>query len=718
MTPPAPRPGARIRALVQTQDLRTNATRVLSVFAVLVGLIWVGFGVWTGQTFVILCGLWLVVASVTATTISIVLNETMGRMLWFFAATLLIQFAHLGIHAHAHIDQLYASILTAVFLNFSYRKEKVALAGVLGFILVNFLVGVFLGGGSQAVLLGGDGISDAMAIDVLAPLSTATTIIAVAISVAVFSGLAERYYTGLRQAQADAEAASKAKSMFLASMSHEIRTPMNGVLGMAEILAASDLPPATQRNVGIIRESALSLLRIIDDILDMSSIEAGRLTVLAEPFDLLGVIDSTVDSLRGYADQSNVGVSVSLSRTVPRMITGDAVRLRQIIVNLMGNAIKFSRRPPDEPAGRVVLRVETPDEATLRLHVSDDGVGIAPEFLPQLFKPFVRSEAVTTRRYGGTGLGLAIVHELVGKMNGSIAVKSRLGEGSVFTVAIPMVNPLPDAPPPRLPGHRFMLCGLSDLQLDFWSGLLEGTGARLISVDAPQALDRLAQELATDPDRCTAVFTRFGARGAMVAPLDAAARQRFSDLRMVIQTRDRSEPSRLLDPDTFMLQSVPALRSDGLQALRALGLVNPEDAPDRTTPERVDMAEASQAARILLVEDNEINQIVLTAQLRKLGHQPTVASDGREALAIWQAGAFDLILTDCHMPEMDGYELARAIRTEERLQGRKVTPIVAISANAQPEQAARCEASGMNGILTKPVAFPDLSAMILRQIGQ
>ena len=701
-----------------TENLRLKATTALSYFASGIGVFWVLAGWWMGSTYMALCGFTLTVISLVATAITARLHASIGRVTWFVGAVLLVQFVHLTLPPEAQIDQLYACVTGAAFLNFAFRRDAIPLTGTLAWIGTNYCIGAYFGPGALAPAIGGFPLSSDLARSLVAPMVKGTNIVAVGVSLAVFSALAERYYTALRAAQAAAEQANRAKSMFLASMSHEIRTPMNGVLGMAEILASSELPASSQRNVQIIRESARSLLRIIDDILDMSSIEAGRLKLLAEPIDLIATLETTMDSLRGYADQSNVMISLSMTHDVPRRMQGDADRLRQIVVNLMGNAIKFARRPADEDPGVAKLHASVTKDGLLQLVVSDDGVGIAPEFMGQLFQPFTRSEAVTTRRFGGTGLGLTIVRELVTRMGGTVTASSILGEGAVFTVQLPILDAVAEEPMARLDGWRIILCGLSRTQNEIWNTFLAGLGADLRVLDRPDDLAGLRALVGGREGTCLAVFTQFDGSGPRANADHLAARAAFPDLRVVVHTRDRSISTGLVEPRLCLLQAVPALRSHMGMALRALGLFLP-DGPV-SGPEAVaapSVAVARNKASVLLAEDNEINQIVLSAQIRKLGHDVTIAGNGREALALWQGGSFDLLLTDLHMPEMDGFMLSQSIRAEELRQSRTTIPIVAITANAQQDQRDLCIAAGMTGVLTKPVSFDDLSALIQKSLG-
>ena len=515
----------------------------------------------------------------------------------------------------------------------------------------------------------------------------------------------------LEQARVDAEQASRAKSAFLAAMSHEIRTPINGVVGMAEVLAHGTLSAQETEAVTIIRDSAYSLLGLIDDILDFSKIEAGRLDLERTPVSVAELVEAICSSLSAMAASKGVDLFAYVDPALPDQIWADLTRLRQVLNNLLGNAIKFSGSQPRK-RGRVAVRAELAKGSPLRLTITiiDNGIGIAPEAMPSLFNSFTQAESSTTRRFGGSGLGLAICKRLVDLMGGEIGVSSRLGEGSVFTVRLP-ANAVSAARSPLsfdLAGLNCIVVASPGIDVQDVRSYLEYAGARVLTADncaeaaaqaagleAPIVIQGVKRE-----DRALDIL-----RSSFAAVPSAAH---------VLISRGQRGGTLFAAPNVLSLNCALLRRKPLLQAVAvAAGRASPETVYEHSEEKQMTsniksatVAEArSQGRLILVVEDDEINRKLIRKQLDLLGYTAEMVNDGAEALERWRHGDYGLVLTDLHMPKMDGYMLARAIRHEE---SRGRIPILALTANALRGESARALEAGMDEYLTKPVQLQTL----------
>ncbi|QCP50810.1 PAS domain S-box protein [Trinickia violacea] len=521
----------------------------------------------------------------------------------------------------------------------------------------------------------------------------------------------------IEQARSDAEAASRAKSAFLAMMSHEIRTPMNGVIGMIEVLTRSELSGDQKDMVCTIRDSANALLKLIDDILDFSKIEAGKLQVEYAPLSVEELIDGVCMSLATVAEQRAVALRTFVSPDLPALVLSDDTRLRQILYNLVGNAIKFcGNRASDRGQVWVQARLEAaPPE--LHFEVRDNGIGMSPEALAKLFRPFSQAEASTTRRFGGTGLGLAICRRLVDLMNGDISVTSQLGSGSTFIVRLPLLR-APEQPArrnlPDLSGVTCFVAASPDFESADIVSYLQSAGA---AASVLSDLDFAGRELPAT--RGPAVLLHDG-RGGSVEPESFGVELAARPFSQVLITAGYTLAPAAHDENVIAIGRQALRRRTLLDAVamasggmlwHAAGSM-PGERGRSAPPEPVRRSPNIAGAIILVAEDDAINRKVISRQLALLGYAAEIASHGKEALRMWQPGRYALLLTDLHMPHMDGYQLAQAIRGEEEQHQHPRLPIVALTANAIQGEANRVRQLGFDGYLTKPLKLNQLQQVL------
>ena len=528
-----------------------------------------------------------------------------------------------------------------------------------------------------------------------------------------------RYQEELREAKDAAEQASRAKSSFLATMSHEIRTPMNGVLGLLELLQQSQLTAEQQEMATVIGESASALLKIIDDILDFSKIEAGKLEVEQVAMAPLNLVEGVAETLAASARKKQLALVTFVDPAVPELVRGDPVRLRQILFNLIGNAIKFTER------GQVTIEVAraTDSAHTLLFRVIDTGIGVTPEGKARLFQAFMQADDSTTRKFGGTGLGLSICKRLAENMGGDITVESEFGRGSIFTLSLP----LPAEPTEA--GERRTLDGISALVVEddptmrkVLARYLGAEGAEVEWVDSGEAaLSRLRARQGKAIDVLVVDYKLPGIDGFALRQAMAESK-RLAGLGAVLLTAydDRGQRRRALEAGFKAYLTKPVRRAVLLRAIEiALGRAESEEAMTDETPvdpsAPADRNLALAEGRLILVaEDNPTNQMLVRRQLERLGYAADIVADGRQGIDAYASVNYGLVITDCHMPEMDGFELTQKIRDLEHLTGRKRVPIVALTANVLQGEAERCLAAGMDDYLGKPVRLSRLSETIQR----
>ena len=636
--------------------------------------------------------------------------------LYFLARSVLLLSANISIVIgliftvpKTDVDLLFLPIMALPFLAFSWKFERAILLVFFVIPLSSWLFVVSYDlSGTANILFGVSLLNSELNIGAVNFCLRLTVTVLLIAELYYFTRLTSVTTRGLYLARVKSENAARAKGEFLANMSHEIRTPMNGIIGMVEVLDRLDTSQEQKKMVAIIRNSTFSLLQIIDAILDVSKIDAGKMVIDTSKTDLQSLIEGVAITKQAVSDDLDVKLVMSIDPELPRWVLADAGRLRQILLNVLSNAIKYSNADLIGRSSVVYFSVEKEENAFVVFKIQDQGIGMSKDVLKGLYQPFLQGESSSTQRVGGTGMAMLITQKLVEEMNGQISTESKEGCGTKVTIRLC----LPEAE------SDVESIDLSQLNVEWlteeggfddWKMTepLKSMGLRVCETRVSKTLDNYSPQ-----KNCEIIFILQPYQQTTFEIWQKKLRNEVKGAKFILLSPKRSDRMGQLMPDVFLIQMFPILMSE---LKKALGVLSGRCVPDTQSEQAILNTVALDSKitiqsekKILLVEDNEINRIVLSRQLEVIGYKTDFAKNGKDGFDKWATGGYDIILCDCQMPLVDGFEMASMVRIREAETNSGRTPIIAITANVLKGDADKCFAYGMDDYICKPVEIKNL----------